>query len=103
MGLPLIGRPPTVPQLVRDGNQRGANGRDRHARISPLPPADTWEYDEIGMCTPARTVIDIARAESFRNAVVVANAALRRGVDRSDLEACLARMKRWPGAARARA
>jgi hypothetical protein len=102
MGLPLIGYPPAVPQLVRDGNQPGAHGRDRHARISPLPPADTWTYDGLDMCTPARVVVDIARRESFRSAVVVADGALRRGVDRADLEACARRMPRWPGVARAR-
>lgn len=102
MGLPLLGYPPTVPQLVRDGDQRGAHGRDRHARISPLPAADTWEYDGMDMCTPARIVVDIARRESFRSAVVVADGALRRGVERADLEACARRMPRWPGIARAR-
>ncbi len=103
MGLPLIGRSPSVVQLTRDGNQQGAHGRDRHWRISPLPTADTWEYRGLDLCTPARTVIDIGRAESFRNGVVAADGALRRGVDPADLEAVLKRMSRWPGVARARA
>jgi hypothetical protein len=103
LGLPLIGRPPSRVQLVRDGSQQGAHGRDRHLRVSPLPSADRWEHKGIAMCTPARTVVDIARAESFRNGVVVADAALRRGVDPADLHAVLARMRRWPGVARARA
>jgi hypothetical protein len=102
VGLPLIGRPPEHAQLVRDGSQRGAHGRDRDLRVSPLPSADRCEFEGISMCTPARTVIDIARAESFRNGVVVADAALRRGVDPADLSAVLVRMRRWPGAARAR-
>jgi hypothetical protein len=102
MGLPLIGRPPSVAQLVRDGDQQGAHGKDRHARVSPLPAADRWEYGGIAMCTPARTVVDMARAESFRNAVVVADGALRRGVDLADLEAVLRRMRRWPGVVQAR-
>jgi hypothetical protein len=102
MELPLIGRPPAVPQLVRDGAQRGAHGRDRHRRISPLPASDVWEYQGIAMCTPARTVVDIARAESFRNAVVVADAALRRGVEKSDMLAVLRGMRRWPGIVGAR-
>jgi hypothetical protein len=102
LGLPLIGRPPERAQLVREGSQRGAHGRDRELRVSPLPSADRCEFEGISMCTPARTVIDIARAESFRNGVVVADAALRRGVDPADLHAVLARMRRWPGVARAR-
>ena len=103
MGLPLIGRPPERAQLVRDGARQGAHGRDRDLRVSPLPSADTWEYEGVAMCTAARTVVDIARAESFRNGVVVADAALRRGVDAADLHAVLQRMHRWPGVARARA
>jgi hypothetical protein len=102
MRLPLIGASPARPQLARDGGQVGAHGRDRHARITPLPPSDTWEYDGHDMCSPARTVIDIARAERFRNAVVVADGALRRGVDKADLHAVLNRMARWPGVSAAR-
>jgi hypothetical protein len=102
MGLPLIGQPPAVPQLSRDGGRRGGHGRDRHGRIGPLPASDTWEYNGLDMCTPARSVVDIARAESFRNGVVVADGALRRGADRADMEAVLRHMHRWPGVARAR-
>jgi hypothetical protein len=102
MGLPLIGRPPARAQLVRDGSQRGAHGRDRDLRVSPLPSEDRWELEGISLCSPARTVIDIARAESFRNGVVVADAAVRRGIDVADLSAVLKRMRRWPGVARAR-
>ena len=102
MGIPLIGRQPPVAQLVRDGNQKGAHGQDRHARISPLPSSDTWEYQDVAMCRPARTVVDIARAEPFRNAVVAVDGALRRGLDPTDLHAVLARMKRWPGVVPAR-
>jgi hypothetical protein len=103
MGLPLIGPPPTVAQLVRDGSQLGAHGHHGDVRVSLLPSADTWEYEQVDMCTPARSVVDLARAESFRNGVVVADAALRRGVDVADMTAVLIRMRRWPGVARARA
>lgn len=102
MGLPLIGYPPQVPQLVRDGSRQGTQGKSRHLRVSPLPPSDTWEYQGIAMTSAARTVADISRAESFRNGVVIADAALRRGMPREELEAVLARMTRWPGVRRAR-
>lgn len=102
MGIPLIGEAPEDAQLVRNGNQQGAHGRDRHARVSPLPSSDTWEYEGLDMCRPARAVVDIARAEPPRNAVVAIDGALRRGVDPTDLEAVLLRMSRWPGVARAR-
>ncbi len=102
MNIPLIGKPPAVAQLVRHGGRVGSQGKDRHARVSPLLPTDTWQYDGVDMTTAARTSVDIARAESFRNGVVVADAALRRGVDRGELLAVLAQMKRWPGSAKAR-
>lgn len=102
MGLPMIGRPPTVAQLVREGGRQGAHGRDRHRRVSPLASSDTWTYEGVDMTSPSRTVVDIARAESFRNAVVVADAALRRGVSLEELESVLARMRQWPGVVQAR-
>ncbi|MGB8649911.1 MAG: type IV toxin-antitoxin system AbiEi family antitoxin domain-containing protein [Mycobacteriales bacterium] len=102
MGLPLIGRPPLRPQLLRDAAGTRGRGTDRHARVGALPPGQRTVVDGVPVTSPARTVIDIARGESFRNAVVVADAALRRGVTRGDLEQVLAGMRRWPGAARAR-
>lgn len=102
LGLPLIGRPPVVPQMLRDGGRRGAQGRDRHARVGPLPSAHTEERNGLLLTTGARTTIDIARQESFRNGVVMADAALRRGVPDEDLHGVLTTMCRWPGVARAR-
>ncbi len=102
MGLPLIGRPPEQAQVVRDGGQQGAHGHSRHQRVSALPAADRWEYDGVAMSSPARTVVDIARGRSLPSAVVVADGALRRGLDPADLADCLSRMRRWPGVAQAR-
>lgn len=100
--LPLIGDIPDRPQLAAPGTRRGRRPRDRHNRLGPLPLSDQSEYQGIPVVTIARTVADIARAERFRNAVVVADAALRAGTTRADLEACLKSMRRWPGVARAR-
>jgi hypothetical protein len=102
MGIPIIGTTPTRPQLVRDGGDAKGHGRDRHARVSKLPPSHRWSYGGTDMSTAARSVVDVARQESFRNAVVVADAALRRGVTRDDLDEVLAFMRRWPGIAGAR-
>ena len=46
--------------------------------------------------------MDLARQEPFRNGVVVADAALRAGVARNDLEAVVSTQRRWPGVVRAR-
>jgi hypothetical protein len=101
-GLPLIGCAPDVPQLLRDGAGTRARGRDRHARVGRLPAEQCWEYDGIALTSPARTVVDIARGEPFRNGVVTADAVLRRGVDRDELKAVLRGMFRWPGVETAR-
>lgn len=45
----------------------------------------------------ARTVIDIARDRPFLEALVTADAALRRGLRRQQLLDVLAAMPRWPG------
>ena len=45
----------------------------------------------------ARTVIDIARDRPFLEALVTADAALRRGLHREQLLDVLADMPRWPG------
>lgn len=47
-------------------------------------------------------VCEIAREEDFRNGVVIADAALRRGLPREELEQCLKLMPRWSGVSRAR-
>jgi hypothetical protein len=102
MGIPIIGTTPTRPQLVRDAGDADGHGRDRHARVSTLPAAHRWEFEGVDMTTAARTVVDVARQESFRNAVVAADAVLRRGVTRDDLDEVLRTMRRWPGVAKAR-
>lgn len=101
-GLPLIGTPPDVPQLVRDPAGTRAKARSRHERIAPLPPAHQTEVEGLLTCTAARAVVDVARAELFRNGVVVADAALRSGTAREDLQAVLRTMTRWPGVVQAR-
>lgn len=102
-GLPIIGGPPGVPQLVRDPDGTRAKGHTRHDRIAPLPAAHREVVGGIATCTVARTVVDIARAEPFRNGVVVADAALREGTSREQLTDVLRTMRRWPGVVQARA
>ncbi len=108
LGLPLIGmgspRPvaPAVPQLLAARSSLGESARNRHRRLAPLPAEERWEWQGARLVTPARIVTDIAREESFRNAVVVADAVLGAGVHRSHVDLSLAKMRRWPGVAGAR-
>jgi putative AbiEi antitoxin of type IV toxin-antitoxin system len=69
-----------------------------------LPVGDLMRRFAIPVTTVARTVIDIARSETFRNGVVVADSALHsEKTTRGELQAVLAACPQWPGIARARA
>jgi hypothetical protein len=84
-GLPLIGFPPDRPQLLRDRGETRSRGHDRHERISRLPAEDVTVIDGVRTTVLQRTWADIAAEEAFRNAVVLADAVLRKGVTRDEL------------------
>jgi len=68
-----------------------------------LPQHHRAEIRGMPITTPARTVIDIARARSFRAGVVVADAALRFGLcSHEDLMHVARECRAWPGVRRAR-
>ncbi len=69
---------------------------------APLGASDVVVIDGVSVTTLARTVADLARSLSFEQAVVTGDAALRQGLERSEVEVCLARMRRWPGVIQAR-
>jgi hypothetical protein len=74
--LPRIGDWPrevhlTVPATAASGSR---NGVVKHRQ--PLDPADIFEYEGLRFTSLSRTLIDIAATSSFRDAVVVADAAL---------------------------
>ena len=50
----------------------------------------------------ARTACDVAREHGYLPGLVVADAVLRRGVDRAELERVAAGMKSWPGVTKVR-
>jgi hypothetical protein len=69
---------------------------------APLDPSDVVGIDGVAVTALARTVADLARSLSFEQAVVTGDAALRQGLQRGEIEDCLARMRRWPGVIQAR-
>lgn len=83
--LPLIGFPPERPQLVRDRAGGRSRGHDRHERIADLPDEDVVVIDGVRTTALARTWAEIAAEEAFRNAVVLADAVLRKGITRDEL------------------
>jgi len=99
-GLPLLGSPPRVPQLVRDRPRSGTRGSSRFERFNTLPDSERTEVDGLPLTTLARTVVDLAREESFSSGLVVADAALRAGVSPEDLRAVADRCRYWPRAPR---
>jgi hypothetical protein len=99
--LPIIGQPPEVPQLLRGYDGKRPKARSRHERISTLYDGDVADAEGIATSSLARTVCDIARAEEFRNAVVVADGAIRAGLDQEVLLASARRFAEWPNGAAA--
>ena len=85
--LPFIGYPPERVQLLRDRGDTRSQSHDRHERVGLLPAADIEVVDGLPVTVMARTWADIAASEDFRNAVVLADGALRRGVRREELMA----------------
>jgi hypothetical protein len=71
-------------------------------RQTSLPPEHLGKRQELPCTSPARTIIDICRELPFRDAVALADSALRRGlVNLSMLEQILRDCHNWPGIRRA--
>jgi hypothetical protein len=71
-------------------------------RRAGLPRDELLGAHDFPRTTIARTVVDLARELPFREAVVTADQALRRGVDPDALQLVLDRQRQWPGVRRAR-
>ena len=84
-----ITRPPEAP--------RRAPGRVR-VHYASLPGEHLTAVLGVRVTSAARTVVDLARALPFADAVVAADAALhRRRTGQAELERVLARCRGWPG------
>jgi very-short-patch-repair endonuclease/predicted transcriptional regulator of viral defense system len=103
-GLDLLRRPEDVVTLTRardSGSRRSAQG----ARLTSagLPAGHVTLRYGLRVTTPARTVVDLARALPFRAGVVTADSALRaKQTSKKELRAVVAECRSWPGIARAR-
>ncbi|MFD7157292.1 hypothetical protein ACFV9C_22025 [Kribbella sp. NPDC059898] len=80
-------------------NQRRA---DIVVRRAALEPVDVSRQLWLPVTSPARSVVDLARALPFREAIVTVDHALRSGVSLDDLEGAMERQFQWPGIRRAR-
>lgn len=69
---------------------------DVHVRCAGLLSSEVTVVDSIPVTSLARTVVDLARSLPFLEALVVVDAALRRGVTRGQLGAVLRHQWNWP-------
>ena len=85
------------------GDHGPTRGRhDVHVLVAPLQDRDV-SSSPVGLVTsPARTVADCLRRLPPADALAVADAAIRRGLDMADVRATLDRQRGWPGVVRAR-
>lgn len=101
-GLPVWDVPLDRVHVTRDGRGGGRRSRGLHLHVTTLDPAEVVRVDGIAVTSVARTVVDMARAEGFEQAVVVADGALRAGsVHSGELALAGERARRWPGGPRA--
>lgn len=93
-GLPLYTVPAKVAVARSTGN--GFTTSDIHVRRSALRPQDVAVVDGIPVTSLARTAVDMARSLPLLEALPFVDAALRRGVTRTDLETVLRHQWSWP-------
>jgi hypothetical protein len=85
---PIFGGPLTrVDTTVPDERLRGIDGVSAHCH--PLREDEVVSIGSLLVTSPARTVVDVAASSPFRGGVMVADAALHRGVLRYALEAAV--------------
>ena len=92
------------PQRVRLYRASGGPRRDADVAVlvCGLPDHHVEMTHGVPATTAARTTVDLARWVTFRGGVVVADSALRSGVQRRDLQAVAFDCARWPGIRKAR-
>ena len=96
--LPVYRVPPRARLTRSTGSRRSAGRTD--VSVAALPAGHVVRLEGMGdvlFTSMARTVVDIGRRRPFLEALVTADAALRRGLPRERLEEVLAQMPRWPG------
>ncbi|GAA1177570.1 hypothetical protein GCM10009608_11760 [Pseudonocardia alaniniphila] len=102
-GLPVWGIPLDRVHVTRGSRSSGRRGRRVHVHAAPLESDEIVMVGGLTATSPARTLVDLARAVPFEQAVAVADAALHRHlIAPPDLAAALAHRPRWPGLPAAR-
>ena len=100
--LPLLGKPPKAPQLVRAPRRARDRSESAALQVTPLDVSERVVVNGVPVTSLPRTACDVARTTSFREGVVVADAVLRRRVPPAEMAAAVERCGGWPGGPRAR-
>lgn len=103
LGLPMRPRWREVVHVTRPGvtGSRTEGGVKHH--LAGYAPVDLDERGGVPVLGLARTAVDLGREHGFEDGVVAADAALRLGARRGDLDRALSRMTCWPNITPARA
>lgn len=101
-GLPLWFDELDRVHVIGSERSSGKIRRYVHLRRAALDPAEVQLVDELEVTVPARTVVDLARAQPLFRSVPVGDAALAGRVTEAELADALDRAAGWPGIARAR-
>lgn len=103
-GIPVLGRPTATVHLTRPRRRTGTvHLPGVHVHHAAVPGTHRTVHHGIAVTTPARTVLDLARAGVFRAGVVAADGALRlRRCTAEELRAVAAGCAGWPGIRTAR-
>ena len=100
-GWPLRGSPPDRTEVTFPGASARRSG-SLVVHSAALTPADRSRVRGLATTAAARTVVDVARQRPFREALVVADAALAAGATSAqDLASHLVACHTWPGIRRA--
>ena len=89
-------RIPAKVHLTRSDGSRRTQGRT-DVSVAELLPGDVWLRDGLPVTSMSRTVIDVARTRPFLEALVTADAAMRRGLRSNNLSEYVVRIWNWPG------
>lgn len=104
--LPFIADLPTTTHLTSSTPVHGARRSGLHVHVADLLPDEVVEHRGIRLTSLARTLVDVARTEGFRDGLVMADHALREtrepGLLRAAMRASIDRSAARTGIARAR-
>ncbi len=103
-GLPTMGAPPGVPNVIRPGSRISGSNTTRHGRTRFAAVADRWlgEVDGLPAIVPAFAAVDLGRHCGRRTGLILADAAAFRHGGREHLARAHADIVRWTGAGRAK-